>query len=95
MSLKMINDNVLIELIENSVLTASGFLLTSIEPPCTGTVLSVGEGKVLKNGEREEHNLKVGDTVVFGKSSLNTQVEENGIKYYVMKISDIFGKKNG
>ncbi|QOI71203.1 putative co-chaperonin GroES [Erwinia phage pEa_SNUABM_12] len=94
MSLRMINDYVLIALIDNTRVTSGGLLLTTVEPPCTGTVLSVGPGRFLDNGEREEHNLHVGDVVVFGKSSLNTPIEEDNVKYYVMKIGDIFGKKN-
>ncbi|SOK58538.1 hypothetical protein [Yersinia phage fHe-Yen9-04] len=95
MQLKMINDYVLIALIDNNRVTSSGLILTTVEPPCTGTVLSVGPGRFLDTGDREEHNLEVGDVVIFGKSSLNMPVEEDNVKYYVMKIGDIFGKKNG
>jgi chaperonin GroES len=69
--------------------------LTKVEPPCTGTIISVGPGRVLNDGSREEHNLNPGDVIVFGKSSLNIPLEEDSKNYYVMKIGDIFGKKNG
>lgn len=95
MSLQAINDYVIVELKENEKVSSSGIILTSVEPPCTGIVLSVGPGKTLNNGEREEHNIKEGDVIVFGKSSLNIPIEDDENKYYVMKISDIFGKKNG
>jgi len=94
MSLKAINDYVIVELTDNTPKTTS-IILTKVEPPCTGTVITVGPGRFLDNGEREEHNLADGDVVVFGKSSLNTPLEEDNKIYYVMKIGDIFGKKNG
>ena len=95
MSLQAINDYVIVELIDNTKLSSSGLILTSVEPPCTGTVVTVGQGKVLSNGEREQHNINPGDVIIFGKSSLNMPLEDDNKKYYVMKISDIFGKKNG
>lgn len=95
MNIKMINDYVLVDLIDNSKTTASGLILTTTEPPCTGKVLSVGKGKTLNSGVLEEHDIEVGDIIVFGKASLNMPIEEDNKKYYVMKIGDIFGKKNG
>lgn len=94
MSLQAINDYVFIELSDITPTTTS-IILTQVEPPCTGTIISVGPGRFLDNGEREEHNLVDGDVVVFGKSSLNMPHDEGDKKYFVMKIGDIFGKKNG
>lgn len=95
MSLRAINDYVFVSLIDASKPSSSGLIITSVEPPCTGYIVSVGPGRVLNDGTREEHNLKVGDVIVFGKSSLNMPIEDDDAKYYVMKIGDIFGKKNG
>lgn len=95
MNLQAINDYIIIDLDDNITQTSSGLILTTVEPPCTGKVLTVGPGRVLNDGTREEHNISTGDVVVFGKSSLNMPVEHNDKKYYVMKISDIFGKKHG
>lgn len=94
MSLQAINDYVIVELIDNTTQSSGGLILTKVEPPCTGTIISVGPGRVLNDGSREEHNLVHGDVIVFGKSSLNMPLEEDNKKYYVMKIGDIFGKKN-
>jgi chaperonin GroES len=95
MSLKAINDYVIVELLESVTKSSGGLILTKVEPPCTGTIISVGPGRVLNDGSREEHNLNPGDVIVFGKSSLNIPLEEDSKNYYVMKIGDIFGKKNG
>jgi chaperonin GroES len=95
MSLQAINDYVIVELIDNTTTSSGGLILTKVELPCIGTIISIGPGKVLNNGTRDEHNLSDGDVIVFGKSSLNMPLEDNSKTYYVMKISDIFGKKHG
>ncbi|WNV47401.1 chaperonin [Klebsiella phage fENko-Kae01] len=94
-TLKMINDYVLVELVENHTTTAGGIILTNVEPPCIGRVVSVGPGRILNNGERAEHNIEVGEEIVFGKSSLNQPLEHEKVTYYVMKIDEVFGKRNG
>lgn len=97
MAIKMLNDYVLIKLNDAVTVSKGGIVLTNVvEPPCIGTILSVGEGKVLNNGQRAEHNMQSGDVVVFGKASLNMPLkdEDDGNTYYVMRIEDIFGKKN-
>lgn len=94
MSLKMINDYVLVELVEAEKKSTGGIILSNVEPPCVGRVLSVGPGKVLPNGSIAEHNIVDGDLIVFGKSSLNTPIEDNKEVFYVMKIEEVFGKKS-
>ena len=94
-TLKMINDYVLVDLLVNDTVSTGGIILSNVEPPCIGRVLSVGPGRILNNGERAEHNIEVGDEIVFGKSSLNQPLEHEKVTYYVMKIDEVFGKKNG
>lgn len=94
MKLKMINDYVLVELVSANTKSTGGIILTNSEPPCVGTVKSVGPGKVLNNGTRQEHNIEIGDTIVFGKPSLNRPLEEDGVTYYVMQLDEVYGKKN-
>lgn len=47
--------------------TAGGIVLpgASREKPNRGTVVSVGNGKILKDGTRSEMQVKVGDVVLF------------------------------
>lgn len=94
-TIKMTNDYVLVELLANDTTSTGGIILTNVEPPCIGRVISVGPGRVLNNGERADHDINVGDNIVFGKSSLNQPLEDDKMTYYVMKIDEVFGKKNG
>lgn len=91
-SLKAQNDYVFVDALEKETTSGGGILLSSVETPCAGIVVSVGPGRYLDNGEREDHNINVGDVVIFGKSSLNMPHEFEGKKLYVMKTGDIFGK---
>ena len=89
----MVNDFVLVRLKDSTITSKGGILLTNIKPPCEGTVISVGEGKVLPNGIIAAHNIEVGDEVIFGENAKNIPLKHEGETLYVMKIEEIFGKK--
>lgn len=92
--LRMINDFVLVELLEAETVSTGGIIMSSVEPPCAGRVLSVGKGKYLPNGQLQEHDIVPDDIIIFGKSALNQPIEHEKVIYYVMKIEEVFGKKN-
>lgn len=95
-TLKAINDFVIVELVSTkSNVTDTGIIMSSVEQPTLGRVLTVGEGKYLPNGTRQEHKIEVDDVIIFGKSSLNQPIEHEDVVYYVMKIEEVFGKYNG
>jgi chaperonin GroES len=48
----------------------------------------VGNGKVLDNGEQRGLDVKVGDTILFGKYS-GTEVKVEGEELLVMREDDI------
>ena len=68
MSVKPLEDRVLIKPLEPDKKTASGIYLpeSAKEKPMQGKVVAVGPGKLLDNGERVVPSVKKGDTVVFG-----------------------------
>ena len=53
------------------------------EKPLRGEVLAVGKGT-----KDEEMVLKVGDQVLYGKYS-GTEIEYEGVKYLMMRQSDV------
>jgi chaperonin GroES len=50
--------------------------------------VAVGKGKILENGEVRPLDVKVGDSVLFGKYS-GTEVKVNGEELLVMREEDI------
>jgi chaperonin GroES len=65
MSVKPLEDRVLVKPIESEAKTASGIYLpeASKEKPVRGEVVAVGPGKRLDNGKRGEMSVRKGDTV--------------------------------
>ena len=76
MSVKPLEDRVLVRPLEAEEKTASGIYLpeSAKEKPMQGTVVAMGPGKMLDNGERVEPSIKNGDTVVYSKYA-GTEVE--------------------
>ena len=88
--IKPLGERVVIEVAESDVKTASGIVLpdTAKEKPQKGTVVAVGAGKLLDNGERAAMEVKVGDGVIFSKYS-GAEVKVEGKDYLIVRESDI------
>lgn len=65
--LQPLGDRVVIERDTQDEVTAGGIVLpgTAQDKPARGTVVSVGDGKLLDDGSRGEFQVKVGDHVLF------------------------------
>jgi chaperonin GroES len=63
---------------------------TAAEKPMEGEVVSVGNGKLLDNGELRTLDVKAGDKILFGKYS-GTEVKVDGEELIVMREDDIMG----
>lgn len=84
---KPLADRVLVEPAAAEETTASGIIIpdTAKEKPQKGEIVAVGTGK-----KDEPLNVKVGDSVLYGKYS-GTEVSIDGREYLIMKESDIYG----
>jgi chaperonin GroES len=67
LKLQPLGDRVVVEREESETKTAGGIVLpdTAKEKPTRGKVVSVGNGKLLDNGQRAALQVKVGDRVLF------------------------------
>lgn len=85
MTLKPLADRVLVKPADAEQKTASGIIIpdTAKEKPLKGDVIAVGGGT-----KDEEMVLKVGDQVLYGKY-VGTEVELDGVKYLIMRQSDV------
>ncbi len=90
MTLKPLGDKVVVEVIDEPQTTSSGIVLpdTAQEKSQRGTVLAVGTGKVLDNGERVALEVKPGDTVVFAKYG-GTEMSLDGKELMILSERDI------
>ncbi len=90
LKLRPLGDRVWVEPIEREETTASGIVLpeTAKEKPMEGKILAVGPGAANDKGERQPLDVKVGDRVLFAKYA-GTEIKHDGIKYLIMRESDL------
>ena len=76
--------------VEEERTTPGGIVIpdSATEKPIRGEVVAVGNGKILEDGSKRELDIKVGDTVLFGKYS-GTEVKVNDDELLVMREDDI------
>ncbi|MHC5373408.1 co-chaperone GroES [Enterococcus sp. LJL120] len=88
--LKPLGDRVIIQVASEEEKTVGGIVLASAakEKPQTGSVIAVGEGRLLDNGEKVPTSVKVGDTVMFEKYA-GTEVKFEGTEYLIVSGKDI------
>jgi chaperonin GroES len=89
-SIRPLGDKVLVRRSEAEERTAGGIVLpeTAKEKPKRGTVLNVGEGRLLETGQRKPLQVKKGDKVLF-TSYAGTEVKVDGEEVIIMEESDI------
>ena len=85
MKLRPLHDRVIVKRLEEERKTASGIVIpdTAAEKPDQGEVLAIGPGKKNEDGKVSPVDVKVGDTVLFGKYS-GTTVKVDGDELLVM-----------
>jgi chaperonin GroES len=90
MSVKPLADRVLVEALEAAEKTAGGLYIpdNAKEKPQKGKIIAVGPGKASDNGTVIQLEVKVGDTVLYGKYS-GTEVNVDGKDYLIMRESDL------
>jgi chaperonin GroES len=93
LTLRPLDDRVVIEVLDAEEKTAGGILLpdTAKQKPQRGKVIAAGPGKLSDAGDRLALSVKVGDEVLFGKYS-GSDVEVNGNEYKILRENDILAK---
>ena len=94
--IRPINDKVLVRRLEAETKTRGGIVLpdTAKEKPKEGKVVEVGNGKLLKNGERGRFQVKRGDRVIFSPFS-GSEVKVGGDEYLLINEDDILAVIEG
>lgn len=85
MTLKTVLNKIIVEPVEAETKTASGIIIpdSAQEKPQKGVVIATGKGK-----HDEPMEIKVGDTVLFGKYA-GTEIHMDDKKYLVMNQTDV------
>ncbi len=70
MTLKPLGNHIIVEAAGKETTTALGIIIPDTadkERPERGTVMAIGPGKMLENGNRQAMEVQVGDEIVFKK----------------------------
>jgi len=83
-------DRVVLKREEAESKTAGGIVLpdTAKDKPQKGTVMSIGDGHVSKDGKRNPLTLKVGDRVIFS-SYAGDEITVGEEQYLLLRESDV------
>jgi chaperonin GroES len=92
MELRPLHDRVVIKRLEEGETKRGGIIIpdTAKEKPQQGSVIAVGNGKLLENGERMPPEVAAGDRILFGKYS-GAEVKLDGEEYLILKEDEILG----
>lgn len=90
MKIRPLHDRVIIKREEEETKSPGGIVLAgaAAEKPARGSVIAVGNGKRLDNGQFQALDVKVGDKVLFGKYS-GSEVKVDGDQLIVMREEEI------
>ena len=89
-SIKPLEDRIVVKTLEAETTTASGLVIpdSAKEKPQEGEVLAIGPGRIDDNGQRVPLDVKVGDKVIYSKYG-GTEVKYHGEEYLVLSARDV------
>ena len=93
-SLKPLANRVIVKKVVAETKTKSGIILTSAnkgEQLNQGTIVAVGPGRVLENGQVRAVSVKVGDIVLLPEYGGSKVVLEGDKELYIYRDDDIMG----
>ncbi len=90
MNIRPLHDRVIVRRKEEERTTPGGIVIpdSATEKPSIGEILAVGNGKITEAGDVRALDVKVGDTVYFGKYS-GTELKVDGEDLLIMREDDI------
>ncbi|MBT4790400.1 MAG: co-chaperone GroES [Halobacteriovoraceae bacterium] len=92
MTVKPLQDRVLVKRLEEETKTASGIIIpdNAKEKPSEGEIMAVGPGYINQDGSLRALEVKVGDKVLFEKWG-GSEIKVDGQEFLMMKEEKILG----
>ena len=89
-SIKPLEDRIVIKSLEAEQTTASGLVIpdTAKEKPQEGEVLAVGPGRIDDKGNRVPLDVQVGDRVIYSKYG-GTEIKHGGEEFLILSARDV------
>jgi chaperonin GroES len=92
MNVRPLRDRVVVKRLEEQEQRVGGIIIpdTAKEKPQQGKVFAVGNGRVNDEGKVIPLDVKVGDTILFGKYA-GTEIKLEGVEYLIIREEEILG----
>ena len=92
MNLRPLHDRVVVQRIDDAAPPPGAIIVpdSAKEKPQRGTVIAAGDGKPHSDGRRIPLDVKIGDTVLFGKFA-GQEIKLDGVEYLIMKEDEVLG----
>src|SRR4029077_12390633 len=96
MHVRPLHDRILVQRLDEGEHHSGGIIIpdSAKEKPQRGTVIAAGNGKVSDDGDRVTLDVKVGDTILFGKYS-GQEIKLDGMEYLIMKEEEVLAAIEG
>ncbi len=96
MNVRPLRDRVVVKRLEEQEQKVGGIIIpdTAKEKPQQGKVVAVGSGRVTDEGKVIPLDVKVDDTVLFGKYS-GTEIKIEGTEYLIVREEEILAIVEG
>jgi len=92
MKIRPLQDRIVVKRLEGESKSKGGIIIpdSAKEKPAQAKVIAVGNGKSLKDGKVRPVDVKVGDTILFGKYS-GSEIKIDGEEHVILREDDILG----
>ena len=92
MKFRPLHDRILVKRLQSEEKTAGGLFIpdNAKEKPMEGLVMAIGHGKRMDDGTLAKPEVKVGETVLFGRYS-GSEIKIDGTEHVVMREDDLLG----
>jgi len=96
MNVRPLRDRLLVKRLEEQEQKVGGIIIpdTAKEKPQQGKVVAAGKGRVTDEGKTVPLDVKVGDTVLFGKYG-GTEIKIEGNEYLILREEEVLGVVEG
>jgi chaperonin GroES len=90
MNVRPLRDRILVKRIEEGEQRVGGIIVpdTAKEKPMQGKVVAAGNGRITDEGKVMPLDVKVGDTILFGKYA-GTEIKLEGEEYLIIREDEV------
>jgi len=90
MKIRPLADRIVVKRLESESKSKGGIIIpdSAKEKPIEATVVAVGNGKALKNGQLRPLSVKEGDRILLGKYS-GTEVKLDGVEHVILSEDEV------